>query len=385
MTTIRLLALIEASSLTGPAKNLLDFCVRARELDAVRIEPFLVTFRRGEGGDAARPDGFVEAARASGIPVEILTERGRLDPELPASLRTIVEKLNPDVVQTHAVKSHFLMRWSGLWKKRPWVAFHHGYTFTDTRMLAYNLLDLWSLRKPARIVTVSRAFGRQLIARGVRADRIAVVHNAIDADWLERSGLSRDSARRSLGIGQNDRMILAVGRLSREKAFNDLATAVGAMRTSHPELPLRIFIAGEGPERPALERHIAALGLSDSVKLTGAVSQLAPYYAAADILAISSITEGSPNALLEAMAARLPVVATSVGGIPEIVTDEESAILVPPRNPPALAQAMARLLSEPEEAHRMAERAHRDIVERFDPQARACRLAAVYADVIGRR
>lgn len=384
MKTIRLLAIVEASSLTGPAKNLIDFCVRARDLEAVRIEPFLVTFRRG--GDSsldARQDGFLQAALTAGIPVEIVTERGRLDRNLPASLRSIVRKLNPDVLQTHAIKSHFLMRSSGLWKERPWVAFHHGYTLTDARMRAYNLLDIWSLRKPARIVTVSRSFERQLTGRGVRADRIIVLHNAVDPYWVEHNGFARDPARHSLGIGHDDRMILAVGRLSREKAFGDLVAAIGEMKTSNPELRVGLYIAGEGPERGALEERIAALGLTGIAKLTGAVNQLAPYYAAADVLAISSVTEGSPNALLEAMAAHLPVVATGVGGIPEIVTHEESAILVPSRNAPALAQALARLLARPEEARGMAERAHQVIVDRFSPQTRVRRLAAVYAELMG--
>jgi glycosyltransferase involved in cell wall biosynthesis len=381
MTRVRLLAIIEAASLTGPAKNLLEFCRHARELDAVRIEPFLVTFRRG---NARGTDDFLDAARLAGIPVEVVKESGPFDTSTVSSLRRIIGRINPDIIQTHAIKSHFLTRWSGLWKERPWVAFHHGYTLTDTKMLAYNLLDLWSLRAPARIVTVSSAFERQLTGRGISRDRITVVHNAVDVAWVERSGFSRESARQLLNIGPDEKIILSVGRLSREKAFVDLLAALDRMKASHPELPVHLYIAGEGPERLPLEERVSALGLGGCVKFTGAVRQLAPYYAAADVLAISSIQEGSPNALLEAMAAGLPVVATSVGGIPEIATHGESALLVAPGKPESLANGLAQMLLRPDQASQMAELARRIVVERFDPVVRANVLADIYGDIVHR-
>ena len=379
MKSIRLLAIIEAASLTGPAKNLLDFCVRARTIENIRIEPHLVTFRRGNVSDR---DTFLEAAGAADVPVEIVTERGRLDKSVIESLTQITERIQPTILQTHAVKSHFLLRNSGLWKKRPWIAFHHGYTSTDAKMLAYNLLDLWSLHAPARIVTVSEAFKRQLTSRGIARDRIAVLHNAIDPAWVERRGFSRESGQQLLGIRENDRIILAVGRLSREKAFGDLLAAMAQLKSKHPHLNPHLYIAGEGPDRASLESNASTLGIASSVTFTGPIKDLAPWYAAADLLAISSEKEGSPNALLEAMAARLPVVATRVGGIPEIVTDNETALLVPAQNPEALAAAIAQILTEPETVRAMAERAHETIVRRFDPEARAEKLAAIYAEVM---
>jgi len=378
MNTIRLLAIIEAASLTGPAKNLLDFCARTRTVESVRIEPHLVTFRRG-GIDSQ--DTFLEAARAADIPVEIVSERGRLDRTVIESLTRITERMDPGILQTHAVKSHFLLRNSGLWKKRPWIAFHHGYTSTDAKMLAYNLLDLWSLRAPSRIVTVSEAFERQLTSRGIARERITVLHNAVDPAWIEHRGFSRESGRQLLGISPEARIILAVGRLSREKAFGDLLSAMAQLKSKHPQPTPHLYIAGDGPDLASLEASASALGIASSVTFTGSINDLAPYYAAADILVISSEKEGSPNALLEAMAARLPVVATRVGGIPEIVTDNETALLVPAHNPDALANAIARTLNEPETARRMAERAHQTIVARFDPQARAQKLADIYAAI----
>ena len=114
---------------------------------------------------------------------------------LSASLRRIVEQRAPNIVQTHNVKSHFLMRQSGLWRRQPWVAFHHGYTTTDLKMRVYNQLDRWSLRAAHCIITVSHAFARELARAGVPPERICVLHNSVSAG---RAAHVRDEEVQSL-------------------------------------------------------------------------------------------------------------------------------------------------------------------------------------------
>lgn len=373
---VRLLAIIEARTVTGPARNLLEFCRIARELEGRRVETAIVTWRRR---NQPAEDEFLDAAHATGIDVEVIDEKSAFDADGPAALRRIVARRDPDVVQTHAVKSHFLLRLSRvpLWKS--WVAFHHGYTFPDIKMRAYNLLDRWSLRAPKRIVTVSRAFAEQLTRRGISPKRVVILHNAIAPEWLVQGGISRGEARSRLGIASDRRVVLAIGRLSREKAFDQLLSAF----VNQPGDPM-LLIVGEGPEKSNLESRIAELGLTGRVRLEGQIRQMHPYYAAADVLTISSLTEGSPNVLLEAMAARVPVVATAVGGIPEIVSDQESALLVAPGNPKALRDALARALSSREEALARAARAYTLIMERYSPKARTRRLLDLYWEVLGR-
>ena len=117
-----------------------------------------------------------------------------------------------------------------------------------------------------------------------------------------------------------------MGRLSREKDHLSLLRAVSQLR----DLNMQLVIVGEGPERVAIESAIRELALSDAVTMTGQVPSAEPYYGIADVAVLSSLSEGSPNALLEAMAAGVPVVATAVGGVPEIVTHRESALLIEP-------------------------------------------------------
>lgn len=378
---MRLLAIIEANTVTGPAKNLIDFCLRARELPPERrVETSILTFARGR----TRPtNSFLEAVRAAGIPVDCILQRSIAESQTLERIRSIFARVQPDVMQTHAIKSHFLMRMSGLWKQRPWIAFHHGYTVPDFKMRLYNQLDRWSLRKPVRIVTVSRAFEQQLIGQGVAPSRIAVLHNSIEPNW---PGAIRpdDTAglRRLLGISERDRVLLTVGRLSREKAHTDLIAAARKLIDLDPGLPVRVIVVGDGPERVRIERAAREMGIADRIVMTGHVDDPRPYYTLANAVVIPSLTEGSPNALLEAMAAGVPVVATHAGGIPEIVTHEESALLVPPRQPAVLAEAIARTLAESEPARLRALRARSLIEIRHSPDARARYLADLYHDAV---
>jgi len=146
---------------------------------------------------------------------------------------------------------------------------------------------------------------------------------------------------------------------------------------------VRVFIVGDGPERERIVQAIQSAGLEESVSLTGHLKDLAPYYGAADVVAIPSLSEGSPNVLLEAMAFGVPIVATEVGGIPEIVTHGETALLVPAQDPGAMAAALARLISEPGTASALARQAREKVETDYSPESRAKSLVSLYAEVYG--
>jgi len=371
MKPIRLLAILEATTITGPAKNLLQFAQCARE--SGMAETAIAVFQRGTA-----PNLAIEAAKRAAIPVYAVAEAGRFDRAVMAGLRSVAREWKPTVIQSHAVKAHFLVRASGLDRLAPWVAFHHGYTRPDLRARVYNQVDRWSLRAADRVLTVSEAFRRDLTRKGVAAGRIEVAHNAIDPQWGLRDKTPEAAAalRARLGIGPEKRIILTVGRLSSEKDHGTLLEAMRRLRDMAPEAHLAIV--GDGPERLRIEETIRALGLTGSVTLTGQVPSAEPYYGIAEVCVLSSLSEGSPNALLEAMAAGVPVVATAVGGIPEMVSHGESALLAPPGDCAAMTNAMAALLSDGNLARRLAERAREIVVERHAPEARTRRLVEIY-------
>lgn len=401
MPVIRLLAIEETAVVSGPAKNLIEFCRRCRSLEGSgalpRIEASIAVLlhRRERGRSRGTEDPmqevgppsagtaagipFLVAVRQAGIELDVLRERFRFDPSLIGGLRQTVERRDPDIVQTHHVKSHLLTRLSGLWRDRPWIAFHHGYTTTDLKMRCYNQLDPWSLRAAHRVITMNSAFARDLEVKGVPAERIRIVHNAVDRP--QPIGEHRVRALRSaLGMADDERIVLAVGRLSREKGHADLVGALAHLRRMHPGMSVRLVIVGEGPERQHVERLARSLAVHTSITFAGHVGEIDPYYAVADVLALPSHSEGSPNVLLEAMAAGLPVVATDVGGIPEIVSDQVTALITRPHDPRAIGEALGLMLTSPRMARKIAANARNAVTSRHSPETRLHKLLQIYCE-----
>jgi glycosyltransferase involved in cell wall biosynthesis len=394
--TIKLLCVIEGTTVNGPAKNLLNFCRLAQSFyfqDAglPRVEVSIVTFHRlgkcaEENGQRRQPfdsppNSFVAAAREEGVDVDVINERFRFDPRVVPALRRIVAQQSTDIIQTHGVKSHFLVKLSGIWRRHPWIGFHHGYTSTDLKMLLYNQFDRWSLRSADRVVTVCHAFADQLARQGVRRERISVQHNSIETNGSCGSDVDLSNLKERLGIVKGQHIILAVGRLSREKGHMDLIDALGALSLANSQLDPKLVIVGDGPERLRIERAARSQGLAERLIFAGQVGDVRPFYALADALVLPSHSEGSPNVLLEAMAARVPIVATSVGGVPEILENDKTALLVSPGNPRMLAGAMDKLLSDVKLGEHLAANAFARVRRRYSPETYARSLINIYRDV----
>ncbi|HVS21805.1 MAG TPA: glycosyltransferase family 4 protein [Pyrinomonadaceae bacterium] len=388
-STLRILSIVEATTINAVAKSVLGFFRSARELnqqsvDFPVIDGSFATFERRREDDHS-PNEFVTAARESGFQIDVIPERRRFDLSVIPALRKIVEDRQPDIVVTNSVKSHFLLWRSRLWKDFPWIAFHHGYTDTDRKMRVYNRLDRWSLPRADRLVTVCRVFAQELSSTtGVPLERISVQHNSIRPQ-PRPSADEVQALKERLGIANGERMILAVGRLSKEKAHIDLLVAFKRLRETNPEINCKLIIVGDGPERGKLEAVVESFDLKESVIFTGQVRDVQTSYAVADAFALPSHSEGSPNVLLEAMAANLAVVATKVGGVPEIVVDSESALLVAANDPPALASAITRLLTDSELARRLTINASALAITKHSPEQYVRSLVEIYREVIDRR
>jgi len=386
---MKIVSVVEATTMNAVAKIVLEFHRTAREIgdtfdDLPRIEGSLITFDRGSDHQQGANE-FVEATQAAGIEIDVIPERRRFDLAVVSALEEIVRQRQPDLVITHSVKSHFLMWRSRLWKQYPWVAFHHGYTTTDRKMRIYNRFDRWSLPKADLVITVCNAFALELssVAR-VAPERIRVRHNSIR---LVSQPAAEDvrALRERLGIVENEAVILSVGRLSKEKAHADLIKAFKQLCTTNPDLNCKLVIVGDGPERERLESASAQSGLSQRIIFAGQVPDVRPSYAMSDVFVLPSLTEGSPNVLLEAMAAQVPIVATAVGGVPEIVENEDAALLVPADDPAALAAAIARLLDDAELGRRLTRSAAETVSKNHSPEEYVRSLITIYDEVMSAR
>jgi glycosyltransferase involved in cell wall biosynthesis len=368
---------MEADFVTGPAKNLIEFAQRSRgkEEGQPAVELSIAAYRRGDNLESA----FIQAARLAGVAVDVIHERGRFDSAVVEQMRRIVAARNPDIVQTHNVKSHFFLRWSGMWHERVWLAFHHGYTAEDFKMRCYNAANRWSLRAARHVVTVCGPFVEQLVRQGVRRESITVLHNSIQPFRPLCFQAVRD-ARALVPAPSGTPIIVSIGRLSREKGHVDLLEALAMVRAAG--IAFHAVFVGEGVERKRIEAVRVRLGLQKHVTLAGLQHDVRPYYAMAQIAVMASHSEGSPNALLEAMASGLPLVATRAGGIPEIATHEEAALLVEARRPEEIAQAIQRLLGDPVLRESLSTRA-KSVAERYSPDAYRRALTTIYERVLG--
>lgn len=389
VTSIKIFSLVEATTVNAVAKNVLEFHRAARELseqspDFPKIAAHVVTFERKRASGQATNE-FVTAARQLQLEVEVIPERRRFDLRTLAALKRVVELQSPDIVVTHSVKSHFLMWRSQLWRKYPWVAFHHGYTTTDLKMRAYNLLDRRSLPHADQLVTVCHAFAVELARKtGVATAKVLVRHNSVRPMPMVAASHVQ-SLKTRLGVAADERLVLTIGRLSREKAQLDLLIAFNRLRETNPEHSSKLIIVGDGPERGALQAAAEAHGIKELVIFTGQVTDVQAFYAAADVFVLPSHSEGSPNVLLEAMAAKVPIVATAVGGVPEIVENNESALLVPVSDPDAMSAAIARVLTDSQLARRLTEASAVLVAKEYSPEEYARSVVEIYRSVIDAR
>jgi len=185
---------------------------------------------------------------------------------------------------------------------------------------------------------------------GVKPDKITVIYNGLDASQLT-PGLSPDQVRADLGILPGQRVVATVGRLHRVKGHLFLLQA--AQKIASQRKDAVFLLVGEGPERQVIEKAIDELSLRDRVIMTGFYRNISELYPVMEIMCLPSLMEGMGLVLLEAMHFGVPVIATQVGGIPEVIVDGESGLLVEPGNSESLAAAIGRLLDDPELQRRL--------------------------------
>jgi glycosyltransferase involved in cell wall biosynthesis len=377
---IRVLALLEAEYVTGAAKAVLEFAreAAASRLSFPRYTVTVVNFSRG-----LKPDdtSLSLTMRTLGVPYETVFERHAFDFEVVPQLVTLVRKLRPNLIWSNSIKSHFLVRWAGLAREIAWVAYHHGYTATDSKMLFYNQLDRWSLKGADRVITVCKPSASELIAKGVRPESIRIQGMPIRR-FEPLSDQSIDKLRNQLGIMDGAVVLLNVGRLSREKGHADLLLAFRKLCNSDHGA-IRLVVVGDGPEQDKLNKLVQELGLIQKVRLVGRQDDVRPYYALADIFVLPSHSEGTPNVLLEAMAMGVPVVATSVGGVPELTDGGVAALLTRKRDIDGLADAVARLIREPDLQAKLIS-AGREVVEKNTSERYFRTLALVFREAMDR-
>ena len=319
----------------GPERQILGLAC------ALKPEVRTVVLSFSEGG---RSRAFVETARDQGIEADTLIHD---TPHFRAATRELTDRLTAEraqVLLVHGYKAGLLGRFAARRAGIPVVAVSRGWTYESRKVRLYEMLDRINLRWMDRVVCVSQGQAAKVRQAGVPERKVVVIPNAIDSGRFAVRDLTARSELERFFPRPVRRIVGAAGRLSPEKGFKDLIEAAALVVKSCPEVGFVLF--GEGVLRPDLEAQIAARGLKDRFVLAGFRPNLDAYLPHLDLLVQSSLTEGMPNAILEAAAAGIPVVATAVGGTPEIIIQGCNGYLVPPGESAPLARRVLELLSD---------------------------------------
>jgi glycosyltransferase involved in cell wall biosynthesis len=318
---------------------------------------------------------FVSALAADGTESAIVRVGARSYLSESRSLRNILARLKPDIVHTHGYRSDIVGGISSLIAGVPRVTTVHGFTGGTIKNRANEWVQVRTYYAFNGVVAVSHAIKQRLKRSGVREDLIHTIPNAID---LRRQVLGRDEARHRLGLSNDEFVIGWVGRMSREKGLDVLIEAMKSMTQ-----PFKVIFIGDGPDRAKLAAQIAGLNIDACVRWTGVIPDAAAIFSAFDLFVLSSRTEGIPIVLLEAMLAGVPIVATRVGGVPEML-DQNEALLIPSDRPKELATAMSAVRADLAAARRRATAALVRLERDFGVDSWVARYDAVYRAVLGR-
>ncbi|MDM4018840.1 glycosyltransferase [Roseiconus lacunae] len=326
-------------------------------------------------------DLFLKKAQQAGTDIIELLDRKPLDFALIRQYVQLCKMHQVDIWHAHDYKTDVL----GLLVRRFWpmklVTTVHGWVQITPRTKIYYAIDRRILRFYQHVIAVSDDLHDECLQYGVKKQRLTLIRNAIDTLQF-RPSEGKDQRQSLFAVPEESFVIGAVGRLSPEKGFDVLIHCVDQLVRRGRNVHL--LIAGEGPERETLRSQIESLGLQNSITLLGQISEMIPLFSSLDTFVLSSYREGLPNVVLEAMAMKVPVVSTRVAGIPHLITDEQSGLLIDAGSVEQLTRALERVLDSPELRESMASNGRQVIEREFDFANRMRRVVGIYDKVLGR-
>ena len=300
-------------------------------------------------------------------------------------LGKLIAERRPDVVHTHTSKAGILGRLAArLVGHRMVVHSPHGhifYGYFGPRMTRLFIdVERLAARWTRRITTLTERGKRDHVATRIApAEKFVTIHCGIPVSEFVEATATRTAARRELGCKPQERVVGWVGRLVDIKGCDDFVRAAALVATEMRSA--RFLVAGDGPESGALRALATQLGVAGRMRFLGQRRDIPRIMAALDVFALTSVNEGLGRVLVEAMAAGAPVVATNVGGVPEVVIDGETGVLVQPRDPRDMADALVRLLRSKSERRRLIDNGRRHAA-RFDLAIMVDRFAGLYAELL---
>ena len=331
---------------------------------------------------------IADMARGRGINYHEIPERGKFDPKVLRAIRKLILRYDINLIHGHDYKSDFFAYLlKGIMWPRPIavVSTAHAWVMLGARGAFYRKLDLFLMKRFDHLFAVSKATQDEMVEAGIPETNITVIHNGIDTKMWCPSEV-RETLRDELCIKPTTPIVGYVGRIMPEKDLETWLRAAAMVAVKYPET--RFVLVGEGRDGRTLQdlQHLAAsLGIGNKVLFPGYRRNLLPVYASFDIFVMSSLREGLPNSILEAMALGRPVVTTDVAGAKELVLDQETGFVVPQKAHEDLGQRIITLLDDKERRLYMGNAGRRRVEEKFSFSQRLRHIEQLYEQIVAQK
>jgi len=350
-----------------------------KDVDRSRFDLRLVCFENPGGGGSEQP--FVDAARSAGFEVQkIPWHKGKPVRRSVRELTKILRECNAQIVHTHNtyadVVGYLAARQTGA---KTVASLYVWGEFTWKRNIL-QFIDTWFLRRFDHVVCQCEKTLGDTVSRKIAADRVSVVDAGFPINTAQLSAEQRSALRGELGADDDHIVLVNVARLYPEKAHDFLLKSFKELRKSCPQA--RLWIAGVGPLEAEVKQLCTEVGLDPYVRWIGFTDDLWQLFALSDIQVHPTDNEGIPLAIVHGMAAAMPIVATAVGGVPEVLTDGASARLIQPRDEQAFIDATLDLINHPERARAFGQAAQQFVAEEYSVAKGVERLTSLYSQLV---
>ena len=306
---------------------------------------------------------LADNANTMGIKTLFLPTKGKFDWSAIIEMRNIFDKHNIDIVHSHDFKSDLYALLASYGKNIKRISTAHGSTRDSVIKRIYLEFDEHVIyRKMDRIVAVSESVAADLKKKGLKASKICIIQNGFDVQLLKQVYKTNNNLK-CLSIDSDKTVFSIVGRLFPDKGHRFFLRALARVIRDYPKV--HVLIIGDGPDRETISKQIEALRLNNFVTLCGVVNNMQEVYERIDCIVISSITEGLPYVLLEAAANRVPVLATAVGDIPQLIEDGKTGYLVEPGNIAEIEDRLIRFLKREDNIKKMTDNCYKVFKKKF--------------------
>ncbi len=336
----------------------------------------------GVSGIKEKP--IVTTAKDINLPVKSFHLHAGLDLLGAFKIINFAKSCHADVIHSHGYKPNILLSlFPKFIRRTPLIATAHGWTNTKkmSKLALYEWFDVKMLKYKDAVVVVNKQmiYNSKFVSANIDKSKLYVVDNGINTTAQLHQPRDCDNRNMIESFTRDTFTIGSIGRLSMEKDYNNLLHSIKILRDA--EYDVKLVLIGDGPLYDDLKQQAVRLGLSEYVLFTGYIADAKKYLRFFDVYVISSLTEGMPITLLEAMQNRIPVVSTNVGGIADVLHHDKTGILVPPNDTEKLSAGIEHIIKNPEIAKLFSDRAAVQIEKKYSSQAMASSYQLIYEKV----